>query len=214
MKRSSLALLTSLFFAPVAAYAQSVARVKQIATPRTMIETEVPDEMTLAARSMMALQRLEKDVFVYRSLGAFEAKGKLARVSYEVFRKDLNEVSAEVEPLLARLPEGRLKTELSNALASYRDGEFWWQQIDRPRVVHVSALTSTKSSRTPSDTAFADTVPYTVTIHWRQANRYLRRAEQLINAANRAPMNGAPTSLSAVRAHPARIQSAPQTPLN
>jgi len=41
MKRSSLALLTSLFFAPVAGYAQSVARVKQIATPRTMIETEV-----------------------------------------------------------------------------------------------------------------------------------------------------------------------------
>ena len=181
MKRSSLALLTSLVFAPVAAYAQSVARLKQITTPQPAIESEVPDEGTLAARSMVALQRLEKDVLVYRSLGEFEANGKLARVSYQAFRKDLNEVSAEVEPLLARLPKGKLRTELDNALASYRDGEFWWQKLDQPRVVHVSALASRANSFAPSDTAFADTVPYTVTIHWRQANRYLKRAGQLMN---------------------------------
>ena len=181
MKRSSLALLTSLVFAPVAAYAQSVARLKQITTPQPAIESEVPDEGTLAARSMVALQRLEKDVLVYRSLGEFEVNGKLARVSYQAFRKDLNEVSAEVEPLLARLPKGKLRTELDNALASYRDGEFWWQKLDQPRVVHVSALGSRFNSFAPSDTAFADTVPYTVTIHWRQANRYLKRAGQLMN---------------------------------
>ena len=181
MKRSSLALLTSLFFAPVAAYAQSVARVKQVSAPQPGIENTVTDEMVLAARSIVALKRLEKDVLVYRSLGDFEANGKLARVSYQAFRNDLNEVSAEVEPLLARLPQSKLKTELGNALASYRDGEFWWQKIDQPRVVNVSALTSNSNSFTPSDTAFADTVPYTVTIHWRQANRYLRRAEQLMN---------------------------------
>jgi hypothetical protein len=181
MKRSSLALLTSLFFTPAAAYAQSVARVKQLSTPEARIKTEVPDEMVLAARSIGALKRLDKDVLVYRSLGDFEANGKLARVSYQAFRNDLNEVSAEVEPMLARLPQGKLKTELGNALASYRDGDFWWQKIDRPRVVNVSALTSNRNSLTPSDTAFADTVPYTVTIHWRQASRYLRRAEQLMN---------------------------------
>jgi hypothetical protein len=209
MKRSSLALLTSLFFAPAAAYTQSVARLKQVTSPQPGIENTVTDEMVLASRSLVALKRLEKDVLVFRSLGDFEANGKLARVSYQAFRNDLNEVSAEVEPLISRLPESKVKTELTNALASYRDGEFWWQKIDQPRVVHVSALTSTSTSRTPSDTAFADTVPYTVTIHWRQANRYLKRAEQLINGAN-----GAPPSLSAVRAHPARIQSAMQTPLN
>jgi hypothetical protein len=181
MKRSSLALLTSLVFAPMAAYAQSVARLKQVSTPQPMMETEVPDEGTLAARSMVALRRLEKDVLVYRSLGEFEANGKLARVSYQAFRKDLTEVSAEVEPLLARLPVGKLRSELDNALASYRDGEFWWQKIDQPRVVHVSALASRANSFAPSDTAFGDTVPYTVTIHWRQANRYLRRAQQLMN---------------------------------
>jgi hypothetical protein len=181
MKRSSLALLTSLFFAPAAAYAQSVARVKQFAITQPGIETKATDEMVLAARSMAALKRLEKDVLVYRSLGEFEANGKLAKVSYQAFRNDLNEVTAEVEPLLSRLPQSKLKAELGNALASYRDGEFWWQKIDQPRVVNVSALTSSGYSRGPSDNAFGDTIPYTVTIHWRQANRYLRRAQQLVN---------------------------------
>ena len=181
MKRSSLALLTSLFFAPAAAYAQSVARVKQIATPQTGIETKLTDEMVLAARSMAALKRLEKDVLVYRSLGEFESNGKLAKVSYQAFKNDLTEVTAEVEPLLSRLPQSKLKAELGNALASYRDGEFWWQKIDQPRVVNVSALTSSRYRSAPSDDAFVDTIPYTVTIHWRQANRYLRRAEQLVN---------------------------------
>lgn len=181
MKRSSLALLTSLVFAPMAAYAQSITRLKQVSISQPVMEAEIPDEGILAARSMMALRRLEKDVLVYRSLSEFEANGKLARVSYQAFSKDLHEVSAEVEPLLARLPQGKLRTELDNALASYRDGEFWWQQVDQPRVVHVSALTSKTNSFAPSDTAFNNTVPYTVTIHWRQANRYLRRAQQLMN---------------------------------
>ena len=180
MKRSFLALLTSLFLAPVAVYTQSVARVKQLSTPLVGIENQVSEEM-LAARSMLSLKRLENDVLVYRSLGDFEANGKLARVSYQAFRNDLNEVTAEVEPVLSRLPPSRLKTELSNALASYRDGEFWWQQIDQPRVVNVSALAATGNSRAPSDKALLSTVPYTVVIHWRQANRYLRRAEQLMN---------------------------------
>lgn len=181
MKRSSLALLTSLFFAPAAAYAQSVARVKQLSITQPGVETKLSDEMVLAARSMAALKRLEKDVVVYRSLGEFEANGRLAKVSYQAFRNDLNEVTAEVEPILSRLPQSKLKAELGNALASYRDGEFWWQKIDQPRVVNVSALTSSRNRNAPSDNAFLDTIPYTVTIHWRQANRYLRRAEQLVN---------------------------------
>jgi hypothetical protein len=172
MKRSSLALLTSLFFRPKRTYAQSVARIKQ---PPAGNNTDVSEEMKLASRSMFALKRIEKAVLVYRSLRDFEANGKLARVSYQAFRNDLNEVTTEVEAMLSRLPQSKLKIELSNALASYREGEFWWQQIDQPRVVNPSALAATASSRTSSDT-----VPYTVAIHWRQANRYLRRAEQLM----------------------------------
>src|SRR5258708_39140992 len=175
MKRSSLALITNLFFNPIATYAQSVARLKQISAAPAGVEGEPSDEIALAARSMFALKRLEKDVLIYRSLGDFEANGKLARVSYQAFRNELNEVTTEVEAMLSRLPQSKLKIELGNSLASYRDGEFGWKQIDQPRMANVSASAATASSRRSSDT-----VPYTVTVHWRQANRYLRRAQQLM----------------------------------
>jgi hypothetical protein len=187
MKESSLALLILLFLS-LAAYGQSVVRAQQfnsVNIPIAQPEKLAIDENTLAARSITAVKRLEKDVLVYRSLGEFEANGRLARVSFEVFQNDLQEVTAEVEPLLSRLPQSRLKTEISNALDSYRDGAFWWQKINQPRVVHVSALTSTEFNRTPSDTAFLSTVPYTVAIHWRQAGRYLKRAEELMDGTRR-----------------------------
>ena len=180
MKQSSLALLTKRLrlFAPMAGYTQSVTRLKQPSTAPDRVESKQADEIALAARSMFALKRLEKDVLIYRSLGDFEANGKLARVSYQAFRNDLNEVSSEVEAMLSRLPQSKLKTELGNALASYRDGEFWWQQIDKPRVANVKASAASPSS---SDVVLKSSVPYTVTIHWRQANRSLKRAAQLIN---------------------------------
>ena len=182
--------LVILLLVCAAAYGQSVARANQHGTPDTLISeskigTEATDERIFAARSIAALRRLDKDVLVYRSLGEFEANGRLARVSFEAFTDDLGTVTAEVEPLLSRLPKGRLKTEISNALDSYRDGAFWWQKIDQPRVVHVSALAATDLNRTPSDTAFLSTVPYTVAIHWRQAGRYLRRAEVLMDGTRK-----------------------------
>jgi len=182
MKESSLALLILLFLS-LAAYGQSVVRAQQfnsVNVPIAEPENVANNENTLAARSIAAVKRLEKDVLVYRSLGEFEANGRLARVSFEAFTDDLSNVAAEVEPMLLRLPKGRLKTEISNALDSYRDGAFWWEKVDQPRVVHVSGLTATEFNRTPSDTAFLSTVPYTVAIHWRQAGRYLKRAAALM----------------------------------
>ena len=181
MKLSSRALLNRLFFAPKAAGTQSVRPLKQAAITPAGVKSEASEESVLTARSMFALKRLEKDVLVYRSLGDFEANGKLARVSYQAFRNNLHEVVSEVEPMLARLPQSSLKIELGNALASYRDGEFWWQQINQPRAANPSAPPATGNSHTPSDTAFLSTLAYTVAIHWRQANRYLKRAEQLMN---------------------------------
>jgi hypothetical protein len=178
MKQSSLALLTDRLFAPMAAYVQSVTRLTQPSTVPDRVESKQANEIALAARSMFALKRLEKDVLIYRSLGDFEANGKLARVSYQAFRNDLNEVSSEVEAMLSRLPQSKIKTELGNALTSYRDGEFWWQQIDKPRLANVTASAASPSS---SAAVLKSSVPYTVTIHWRQANRYLKRAAQLIN---------------------------------
>jgi hypothetical protein len=179
MRPSSLALLILLLAASVSAHGQSIAR----ANPsRNLIShTETGNDQMLAARAISALKHLDRDVLVYRSLGDFEESGKLARVSFEAFRNDLGEVSAEVEPLLSRLPQSRLKTEIRNALDSYRDGAFWWQKIDQPRVVHVSALTFSEITRTSSDTALLANVPYTVAIHWRQAEKHLKRAEGMMN---------------------------------
>ena len=182
MNLSSLALITALFLIPTAALGQTVARLKlsEGRSPVSELRTADKDQI-LAARAIAALKRLDKDVLVYRSLGDFEENGKLARVSFEAFRNDLGGVTAEVEPLLSRLPQSRMKTEMRNALDSYRDGAFWWQKIDRPGVVHVSALAFSENTRTSSDTALLATVPYTVAIHWRQAEKYLKRAEGLMN---------------------------------
>jgi hypothetical protein len=182
MNLSSLALITALFLIPTAAPGQTVARVKlsEAESPVSEVRTADKDQI-VTARVISALKRLDRDVLVYRSLGDFEESGKLARVSCETFRSDLGEVTAEVEPLLSRLPPSRLKTEIRNALDSYRDGAFWWQKIDQPRVVHVSALAFSESTRTSSDAALLANVPYTVAIHWRQAEKYLKRAEGMMN---------------------------------
>ncbi|HEX7529960.1 MAG TPA: hypothetical protein VF333_02370 [Pyrinomonadaceae bacterium] len=182
MNRSSLALLI-LLVVTVVAHGQSVARAKQ--SPTVVAAVETNDDQVLAARAIAVLKRLDDDVLVYRSLGDFEANGRLARVSFEAFTDDLSKVTAEVEPMLSRLPQSRLKSAISNALDSYRDGAFWWQKINQPRVVHVSALTATEFNRTPSDTAFLSTVPYTVAIHWRQAGKYLKRAEDLMDGTRK-----------------------------
>ena len=183
--RLSLVFVIFLFLIPTSAHGQSVARSK-LSEPETLISepttlTETSDDSLLAMRATAALKRLEKDVLIYRSLGDFEENGKLARVTFEAFKNDLQEVSCEVEPLLSRLPPSKLKIELTNALDSYRDGAFWWAKIYQPRVVNVSALGFAETTRTSSDTAYLSTVPYTVAIHWRQAGKYLKRAEEMMN---------------------------------
>jgi hypothetical protein len=176
MNRPSLALLI-LFFGSVVVCGQSVTRLE---SPNLLAKTETRANRVPAVRALTLLRRLDDDVIVYRSLGDFEANGRLAQVSFAKFANDLQAVTNEVEPMLSRMPQGRLRTAITNALDSYRDGAFWWQKIDQSRVVHVSALTST-GTRSSSDSAFLASVPYTVAIHWRQANGYLKRAEELLN---------------------------------
>ena len=191
MNRTSFLVITILSLIPTVAYGQSLARVHQPLNTEAFIteaKIETSDDQgnqIVAERAITALKRLGSDVFVYRSLGDFEENGKLARVPFAAFKDHLQEVRAEVAPLLSRLPQGKLKSEISNALDSYRDGAFWWQKIDQPRVVNVSALGSSEITRTPSDAAFLSTVPYTVAIHWRQAGNYLKSAEKLMNGTRK-----------------------------
>jgi hypothetical protein len=178
MKRSAFALLI-LFVASVVTLGQSVARITR--SDYSAAGAESSD----TARTVVALHLLDRDVLVYRSLGEFEENHKLARVSLETFKNHLAEVTDEVEPLLRRIPESKVKTLLSNTLDSYRDGAFWWQKIDQPRVVHVSTLAFSEPTRTSSDAAFLANVPYTVAIHWRQAAKYLKRAEETMTATGK-----------------------------
>src|SRR5260370_13701827 len=125
MNLASRALITALFLIPTAAPGQTVARLKlsEGGSPVSELRTADKDQI-LAARAIAALKRLDKDVLVYRSLGAFEENAQLARGAFQAFRNDLGGVTAEVEPLLSRLPQSRMKTEMRNALDSYRDGAF------------------------------------------------------------------------------------------
>jgi hypothetical protein len=214
MNRASLTVIIFLLLIPTAAYGQSMARAKQLNFADSLTvrpETAASDDRVLAARAITALKRLDNEVLVYRSLGDFESNGRLARVPCETFRNDLQEVTVEVEPLLSRLPESRLKTEIANALDSYRDGAFWWQKIDRPRVVHVSALAFSESTRTSSDTALLANVPYTVAIHWRQAEKYLKRAEGMMNGVqnrerDRGPRAGSPRGVEVATGSLIRVE--------
>jgi hypothetical protein len=168
--RVSLALFL-LFIAGIAAYGQTITRAAQsrhVSADQTLVEV----------RAISLLRRLDDEVINYHSFGEFEADGRLARVSLQTFKRDLAAVNAEVESLMTQMPPGKLKNSIGNALASYRDGAFWWQQIDQPRVVHASALRS-DFTHASTDTAYLSTVPYTVAIHWRQAHKYLGQAETL-----------------------------------
>ena|SRR5437016_5755197 len=173
MKRLTLVLsiFIPLLSASVLVQAQSVARVNQSAS-----EVAAGDANAMA---IAALKRLEKDVIVYRSLADFQESGKLARVPLQTFQQELSEVTREVQPAIMRMPACRLKTKLTNALDSFRDGAYWWRQVDQPRVVSVSALAATAVSQSLADEAFLSTAPYTVAIHWRQAHAYLNQAEML-----------------------------------
>ncbi len=138
------------------------------------------EPLDLAMVSMEALKRLENLAPVHTSRGAFEANTRLSSVSFAVFKKEFESVLEEIEPLLSRLPQSKLKMQIVNALYSYRDGVFWWGKASEPRVITVSALSYQDMTYTPTEAAFSATISYTVAIHWRHASKYLRRAELLI----------------------------------
>ena len=172
MNRPLLALLTLCF---TCAFAQGQALARRDPAPDQIIEDATADQV-VAAQAIYSLKRLNDEVIVYQSLDDFEESGKLALVSFQTFQRDLNKVGAEVEDLISRLPDGQVKTELRNALDSYRDGAYWWAKIYQPRLVNASELRRTHVDATSSQLFVLESLPYTVAIHWRQANEHLQRA--------------------------------------
>ena len=138
------------------------------------------DDSILAQRAITALQQLKASVIVYGSYDEFESDGRLARTPLETFTDKLNRVTAEVESILSQLSDAKLRSQLSNSLYSYRDGAFWWAKLDQRKIVAISSLRLGFTTTTPTERYFTSIVPYTVVVHWRQANRYLLRAQRLI----------------------------------
>src|ERR1700675_1526411 len=116
MNLSSLALVIFLL-APLTAYSQSVARASQSSKSESNVAestTETKDlDRVLAVCAIALLKRLDRDVLVFRSLGDFEADGRLARVPFETYKKDFEEVSAQVGPMISRLPHSKVRSEIS-----------------------------------------------------------------------------------------------------
>jgi len=138
------------------------------------------DDSILAGYAVASLERLKEEVLVYRSYGEFESDGRLARVPLETFTDTLNQVTAEVESIVSQLSDAKLRSHLSNSLYSYRDGAAWWARLDPQRVVTTADLRAGFATTTPAERFFQSTAPYTVVVHWRQANRYLLQAQELM----------------------------------
>jgi hypothetical protein len=139
------------------------------------------DDPILAQRAVASLEQLKAAVVVYTSSDTFESDGRLARVPLETFADKLSQVTAEVESIIAQLSDAKVRRELSNSLYSYRDGAFWWAKIDPQKVVKIANLRAGLTTITPAERFFTSTVPYRVVMHWRQANKHLRRAQKLID---------------------------------
>ncbi len=140
-----------------------------------IIEDATADQV-VGARAIFLLKRLDDDVIVYDSPAEFENRRTLARVPFEAFQRDLIEITPELQKLLTSLPDAPLRADLLNAFASFRDGADWWERISDSRLVNAAEIKSRESDST-SDASFLAGVPYTITGEWRQANKYLQRAE-------------------------------------
>jgi len=156
------------------------------------------DDYSLARKAISALERLRTDVICYRSRDEFESDGRVARVSFETFARKLDEVTAEIEPVLPKLHDSKLRSYLTNSLESYRDGAFWWSKLgQKTKVVTVTNLQLSYTTATLAERFLVANAPYTVVINWRLADRYLLRAQESMTARANNLMPGAPELFSA-----------------
>jgi hypothetical protein len=145
-------------------------------------------DLTLASDALTHLKSLDEKVNAYPSLGEFEEHGRVALVSFDQLSGDFREVSATVRQLLASLPRSPVYYQLQNALSSYSDGLFYWQQTHGRKEMVVNASNWTAPAANNPRALDASTVDYTVVCNWRNARKCLTRAgveieRQKMNAA-------------------------------
>ena len=133
-------------------------------------------DLTLGERALTLLKSLDGKVNAYTSLGDFEEHGRVAEVSFDHLSSDFKTVAAAVRQLLASLPRSLVYYQLQNALSSYADGLFYWQQTYRRKELVVSANNWTAPATNNPRVLDAGVIDYTVVCNWRNARRYITNA--------------------------------------
>ena len=178
LRRLALVFTCALMSVQISTYAQTVN--ETTVSTGSHAAANLNDDCKFAYRAIAELEQLKASIFVCRSYDEFEDDGRLARVSLDTFNDKLNRVTAEVESILPRISDTKLRTHLSNSLHSYRDGAYRWANLGQQKVVSLERLRTEFKTTTPTERFFTSSIPHTVVIHWRQASRYLQRAQRLL----------------------------------
>ncbi|HEV7374718.1 MAG TPA: hypothetical protein VGN95_08370 [Pyrinomonadaceae bacterium] len=150
------------------------------------IKKERSIDMTLAESAVAILKTLDGEVNSYSSLGEFEERNEVARVSFDKLSGDFETMATTLQQLLSSLPRNLLYYQLQNALNSYSDGLFWWQKTHARRA-GAAAVVSVNNWTEPAlqkPLGFdADTINYTVICNWRKARKHIANAAVEIERA-------------------------------
>jgi hypothetical protein len=162
------------------------------------IKKERSIDMILAERAVAILKTLDGEVTSYSSLGEFEERNEVARVSFDKLSGDFETVATIAQQLLSSLPRNLLRYQLQNALNSYSDGLFWWQKTHtrRAAVTVVSVNNWTEPASQKPIGFDAGTINYTVICNWRKARKHIANAVIEIERARNILSNSDSTSAS------------------
>lgn len=149
-----------------------------IAATLSEIKKERSIDMTLAESAVAILKTLDGEVNSYSSLGEFEERNAVARVSFDKLSSDFETVAANLQQILWSLPRNLLYYQLQNAFNSYSDGLFWWQKTHTRRArAAVVPVTNWTEPASQQPLGFdAGTINYTVICNWRKARRHIANA--------------------------------------
>jgi hypothetical protein len=148
------------------------------------IKKERSIDMTLAESAVAILKTLDGEINSYSSLGEFEERSAVARVSFDKLSGDFETAATTLEQLLSSLPRNLLYYQLRNALNSYSDGLFWWQKTHMHKDAAVVPVNNWTEPASQKPMGFdAGTINYTVVCNWRKARQHIANAAVEIERA-------------------------------
>jgi hypothetical protein len=141
------------------------------------IKKERSVDIEIAERAVAILKTLDEEINSYSSLGEFEERNQVARVSFDKLAGDFETVATTAQQLLSSLPRNLLYYQLQNALNSYSDGLFWWQKTHTRTDAALVSVNNWTEPATQKPLGFdAGTINYTVICNWRKARKHIANA--------------------------------------